>query len=136
MSITKGQIALIKVAVKQLCIPDDLYRSALAQFGVTSSKDLDQEGFDAFYTWLQQCGFRPLEKKGTDYGPREGMASHAQLELIRNLWAEVTHHTYSGEGELNKWLTRSFKVSSLRFVTFDMSRKIIAALRAMKARAA
>lgn len=136
MTISPRQIKLIKVAVRQLAISDDLYRTALARFGVTSSTELDQEGFDAFLAWLEHCGFRPLVKKGADFGQRAGMASHAQLELIRNLWDEVTRHVYKTEDELNKWLLRFFKVSNLRFVTQPMAGKIITALKAMKNQAA
>ena len=42
---------------------------------------------------------------------------------------------YDGEAELNKWLLRTFKVSSLRFLSKDAARKVITALKAMKARA-
>jgi hypothetical protein len=97
---------------------------------------LDQEGFDAFLAWLEHCGFQPLVKKGADFGKRSGMASHAQLELIRNLWDELTRHVYKTEDELNKWLLRFFKVSTLRFVTQPMAGKIITALKAMKNQAA
>jgi hypothetical protein len=44
------------------------------------------------------------------------MASWAQIELIRTLWTEITLGAYEGESELNKWLLRCFKVSSLRFL--------------------
>lgn len=136
MTISPRQISLIKVAVRQLQIPEDVYRTALAQFGVTSCTEFDAEGFDAFMAWLERVGFRPMEKKGPDYGERPGMATLAQLELIRNLWNEVTHHHYETEDQLNAWLLRSFKVSSLRFVTKPLAQKIITALKAMRKRAA
>lgn len=64
------------------------------------------------------------------------MASWAQIELIRALWRELTHGAYHGEAELNKWLLRSFKLSSLRFLKKETAPKIITALKAMKAHAA
>ncbi|WP_240335582.1 regulatory protein GemA [Pseudotabrizicola algicola] len=136
MAISPRQISLIKLAVRQLKIPDDVYRTALAQFGVTSCTEFDAEGFNAFMAWLERVGFRPMEKKGPDYGERPGMASLAQLELIRNLWNELTHHHYQTEDQLNAWLLRTFKVSSLRFVTKPLAQKIITALKAMRQRAA
>lgn len=136
MTISPRQISLIKVAVRQLQIPEDVYRTALAQFGVTSCTEFDTEGFNAFMAWLERVGFRPMERKGPDFGERPGMASLAQLELIRNLWNEVTHHHYQTEDELNSWLTRSFGVSSLRFVTKPVAQKIITALKHMRKRAA
>ena len=136
MTISPRQIKLIKVAVRQLAMSDELYRTALARFGVTSSTELDQEGFDAFLAFLDHCGFQPLVKKGAHFGNRSGMASHAQLELIRNLWDELTRHVYKTETELNKWLLRFFKASTLRFVTLPMASKIITDLKAMKNHAA
>lgn len=137
MSISLKQVQLIKVAVRKLGWSDDMYRSALTQIaGVTTSKDMDTEGFEAFMGFLEYCGFQPLKKQGPDFGARPGMASWAQVELIRALWREYTRFAYDGEDELNKWLTRSFKVSALRFVTADMARRIITSLKAMKMRAA
>ncbi|NRB19768.1 MAG: DUF1018 domain-containing protein [Rhodobacteraceae bacterium] len=64
------------------------------------------------------------------------MASFAQIELIRTLWGEFTRDAYDGEDGLNKWLERSWKTSSLRFLKVETAPKIITALKAMKARAA
>lgn len=104
--------------------------------GVTSTRDLDRDGFEALMGFFEYCGFAPLDRRGPDYGKRPGMASFAQLELIRTLWREFTRGAYGGEDELNKWLLRSFKVSSLRFLTAEAARKAITGLKAMKARAA
>lgn len=135
MSITSRQIALLKVAARQLGWSDGFYRSALAQIaGVTSATELDREGFEAMMGFLEYSGFTPLVAKEPDYGKRPGMASWAQIELIRNIWAELTRHAYPGEDELNKWLERFFHASSLRFLSAGDARKAITALKAMKAR--
>ena len=129
MTINQRQIALLKVAVKQLGLTDAMYRSALAQIGgVTSSTELDREGFEAMLGFFEYSGFKPMDAKGPDYDAREGMASFAQMELIRNLWAEITRHAYSGETELTKWLLAKFKVSALRFLKKDTGQKVITAL--------
>ena len=104
--------------------------------GVTSSKELDNGGFTAMMGYFEYIGFTPLTANGADYGSRPGMATFAQLELIRTLWRELTRATYSDETELNKWLFRTFKLSSLRFMTKLQGQKAITALKAMKARAA
>ena len=137
MTLNKQQLAIIHVAVKDRGFSDDAYRSALAQIcGVTSSAELDHDGFLAMMGFFDYCGFKPADAKGANFGPRTGMASFAQIELIRVLWGEYTHRAYDGEGELNKWLLRCFKLSSLRFVTKDAARKIITALKVMKSRVA
>ncbi|NIZ15749.1 phage protein GemA/Gp16 family protein, partial [Phaeobacter sp. HF9A] len=73
------------------------------------------------------------QKRG-DY-QRPGMASFAQIELIRDLWHEHTHGK-AGEEQLNLWLERCWKISSLRFLEATVAPKVITALKAMKARAA
>ncbi len=137
MTISKRQIALLHVAKAKLGLTDAEYRAALVQIaGVESSTELDRGGFEALMGFLEYLGFEPLVRRGADFGARPGMASFARLELIRELWREYTRGAYGGEDELNKWLLRSFKVSSLRFLRMEAARKAITALKAMKARAA
>lgn len=137
MTLTNPQKAILHVAKAKLRLSDEVYRSCLAEIaGVTSSTELDQAGFEALMGFFEWKGFRPAEAKGQDYGARPGMATWAQIELIRTLWRELTHGAYSGEDQLNKWLLRSFKLSSLRFLPKSTAPKVITALKAMKSRAA
>ena len=135
MTITRSQLALIHVAAKDRGLSDDCYRSALAQIGgVTSAKDLDAEGFTAMMGYFAYIGFAPIAAKGPNYGAREGMASFAQMELIRSLWSEITRRAHTDEGAFNKWLSGKFKVSSLRFLTKEAAPKVITALMMWKRR--
>ncbi len=133
MSITSRQKAILHVAKAKLGLTENQYRSCLVHIaGVESSIDLDQPGFEAVLGFFEWRGFTPLVAHGPSYGVRPGMASFAQLELVRALWREWT----SGEGSedgLNTWILRTFKVSSLRFLTKEHGRKAITALKAMKA---
>lgn len=136
MELSKKQIRLIHVAKTKLGIDDDQYRSILANLcGVTSSTELDQAGFELLMGFFEYQGFKPMTRNGANYGPRPGMASYAQLELIRALWFEYSKGR-AGESELNKWLERCFKLTSLRFLDKATAPKVITALKAMKARAA
>lgn len=136
MPLSKRQNALIHVAKTKLGLDDDLYRAVLVNLcGVTSSKELDQAGFDTVMGFFEWRGFKPMTRNGANYGPRPGMASYAQLELIRALWFEYSQGR-AGEGELNKWLERCFKLTSLRFLDKATAPKVITALKAMKTRAA
>lgn len=136
MTISKKQKAILHVARHKLGLSDDTYRLALAKIAsVTSSNDLDQEGFEAVMGFFEHCGFRPLIADGPSFGHRPGFASPAQVELIRSLWKEYTRGA-AGEDELNKWLLRCFKVSSLRFLKKEVAPKTITALKAMRSRAA
>ena len=135
MTVSQSQLALIHLAAKDRGLTDDHYRSALAQIGgVTSSKDLDREGFDAMMGYFEYIGFAPIAAKGPNYGVREGMASFAQMELIRSLWSEITRRSFAGEDEFNKWLLAKFKVSALRFLKKDTAAKVITALMMWKTR--
>ena len=134
MSITSRQLQLIHVAKRKLALSDETYRSVLAEIGgVTSSTDLDRSGFDAVMGFFEYMGFAPATSKGANYGQRPGMASFAQIELVRTLWLEWTR--YEGtEDSLNTWLERYWHVSSLRFLKAETAPKVIGALRTMKSR--
>jgi hypothetical protein len=135
MMMNRQHLALIHIAAKDRGLTDDEYRSALAQIGgVTTAKDLDADGFDAMMGFFVYLGFAPTAAKGPNYGPRDGMASFAQMELIRNLWSEITRRSYAGEDEFNKWLLAKFKVSALRFLKKDTAQKVITALMMWKKR--
>ena len=84
MTLNRQQLAILHSAAKDCKFSDDAYRSALAQIaGVTSAVALDHDGFKAMMGFFTFCGFRPAETKGANSGARSGMASFAQIELIR-----------------------------------------------------
>lgn len=135
MALSRKQVALIHVAVKQLGLTDGQYRAILRQeAGVDSSKDLDTLGFELVMQYMMALGFRGDFTK-TFFGHRPGMASPSQLTLIRKLWAEYTEGKGT-DATMGKWLDRTFKVSAARFLRADQAPKAIAALMAMKASAA
>ena len=99
--------------------------------GVVSSKDLDNSGFERVMAYFTACGFRSDRTKRA-FGKRPGMASPAQIELMRALWKN-----WSGsddERSLNSWLERSYSIAALRFLPPDIANKAINGLRAMVAR--
>ncbi|ARE38352.1 hypothetical protein RGUI_0211 [Rhodovulum sp. P5] len=137
MALSSKQTALIKVATTKLGMPDAVYRSALVEIaGVTTSKDLDAEGFDALIGWFQYLGFEPGTPRGKDYGSRPGMATFAQIELIRELWREIHGASDCDDAALLGWLRKFHKVDSMRFLTMEGARKAITGLKAWKRRAA
>jgi phage gp16-like protein len=57
--INKAQIGLVHVAKAQLGLTEEEYRDALKAYGgVASSKDLDQEQFQAVLKHFGRCGFK------------------------------------------------------------------------------
>lgn len=133
MALSRKKISLIHVAKARMNLGDENYRRVLrAVAGVSSSRDLDDRGFEALMDYFNSLGFKSTwQKKNLGYRPM--MASPAQVALIRHLWAEYT----DGEGDdlsLGKWLSRTFKVAALRFLPVDLAPKAITALKAMNKR--
>ncbi|MEM7428012.1 MAG: regulatory protein GemA [Pseudomonadota bacterium] len=126
---TAKQIAVVHLAAKELGLDDDTYRAVLKRWGgVTSSKDLDQGGFEKVMAYFTACGFRSTWTRRT-FGKRPGRASPAQTDLIRKLWRE-----WSGDDDelaLNAWLDRSYHIAALRFVTPEIAKKAIEGLKIM-----
>jgi Protein of unknown function (DUF1018) len=135
MPLSKAQKTILHVAAHKLKWDDETYRLALVRItGCTSSNDLDQAGFEAMMGFADYCGFRPLAKGGPRYGNRPGMATFAQIELIRELWRELHDQATCDDDHLTGWLLKYHKVASMRFLTLDAARKVIVALKAWKAR--
>lgn len=135
--ISKQQKAILHIAKSKLALDDDTYRQVLVRIaGVTSSTELDQGGFVAVMGFFDYCGFRPLGKGAPRYGNRPGMATYAQLELIRELWRELHGLRECDDDALTGWLRKYHKVDSMRFLTMEGARKAITALKAWKSRAA
>jgi hypothetical protein len=134
LGITKKQIALLHVAKRDLGMADDDYRAILARFGrVESAADLDAKGFYAVMKYFTALGFRSTWTKRT-FGYRPTMATPPQIDLIRSLWRKFSGSEDAEDIELNKWLDRYQKVSSLRFVDNKKAAKVIFALKAMSKR--
>lgn len=133
MPLTNRQLAAIHVAKKQLGLSDGEYREMLGRLtGRSSARDLDGPGFEAAMAGFKEVGFRPRFRGGSEsFGNyRPGMASPAQIAMVRALWSEFT----DGRGTdrtLGKWLHRTFRVSALRFVTAGVASKTIEALKSM-----
>lgn len=130
---SRRQLALLHVAKAKLGLSDDEYRAVLlGAGGVDSGAKLDAAGLDAVLGYFEHIGFQPLGSVGAHYGERPGMASPAQVQLIRDLRRE-----YQGAFDakaLDRWLNRSFGVASLRFADAGVAGKAITALKAMKTR--
>ncbi|MDE0390987.1 MAG: regulatory protein GemA [Rhodospirillales bacterium] len=130
MALRSKLTALIHGAKAQLGLGDDDYRAILLhEAGVETSRDLDNDGFDAVMERLKALGFKPTVRPPA-YGHRAGMATPAQVAYIRSLWKEYTEGV-GDDRSLGKWLQRTVKVSDLRFVSFAAARKAITGLRAM-----
>ena len=105
MTISRNQITLLFVAKSKLGLSEADFRAALVHIaGVTSTRDLDRDGFEALMGFFEYLGFAPLDRRGPDHGKRPGMASFARLELIRQLWRGVARGACGGEDARNTGL--------------------------------
>ena len=135
MTLSKPQKAILHVAKAKLGYDDELYRQVLVRIaGVTSSTDLDQGGFEAVMGYFEYAGFRPTANGAPRYGNRPGMATFAQIELIRELWRELHRDRQCDDAALLGWLLKYHKIDSLRFLTLEGARKVIVGLKSWKAR--
>ena len=80
MALNSKQTTLIHVAKTQLVLSDEDYRTVLLhEAGVETSRDLDNEGFDAVMERFRTLGFEPSATPPA-YGHRAAMATPAQVE--------------------------------------------------------
>ncbi|MCA3456819.1 MAG: regulatory protein GemA [Rhodobacter sp.] len=135
MPLNRNQTSLFHVVKAKLGWSDEIYREVLARIGgVTSSTELDQDGFNAIMAFAEYSGFRPTVSKTPRFGDRPGFATFAQLTLIRELWREVHRQRECDDDHLAAWLHKYHKVDSLRFLTMDAARKVIVTLKSWKSR--
>lgn len=94
--LSKDKIELIHVAKAKLKLSDENYEAILSGFGVDSSKDLDADGFRELMNVFRGLGFvssayrtrRNMRVKSALAGDHRGIASNAQIGMIRGLWQE------------------------------------------------
>lgn len=129
MGIPSAKKSVIHVAKHQLHMADEDYRALLARAaGVTSSAELDAQGFEAVMAEFERLGFRSVKSR-MQTTHREGMATPAQTGKILALWK-----AYSGNDDdlrLGRWLEKHFHVSHVRFLEGRRAGKCIAVLEKM-----
>ncbi|MBU0931316.1 MAG: regulatory protein GemA [Alphaproteobacteria bacterium] len=126
---------MIQVARKALCLDDDAYRAILRDHGgADSATKLDDRGFAAVMDRFRFLGFVSDKRKASfSVNDRRGMATAAQITLIRELWEKLSRD--GTEAALNRWISR-FGVDALRFADAERARRILGALRAWERRKA
>lgn len=132
---TKAQLSIIHVAKRQLGLDDAAYRDLLWHLaGVRSSRELTPSGFELLMQCFAELGFKSTSRL-KPLPARAGMATPAQVQKMRALWAEFT----DGKGTdltLGKWLDGHFKVSSVRFVSAELAQVVIGGMVRMRDRKA
>lgn len=128
--IAKSTLAKIHIAKTQLGMDDDTYRAMLrAVGGVQSSKHLTTAGASRVLKHLENAGFTPTRKSGTDDRPP---ADDAQSRKIRALWLEL--HTLGAvrngsESALAAYVKRQTGVEALQWLDNRQASHVIEALK-------
>jgi len=135
--ISAQAIALIHVARKQCGLDDDAYRDLIERAtGKRSSIDLTYADLDKVMAAFARAGFKAALVHPADAARVETAkprwATEAQLELIKNLWAQAAD--YPNDAGLAAFLTHRFGVSRPGDLTFDVASRVVEALKAMKKR--
>lgn len=133
MTMNAKRLQLVQIARRRLGLDEESYRSILRDYGgADSATALDDRGFAMVMDRFRYLGFVSDKRRASfSFADRAGMASAAQIALIRELWGKLSRD--GSEAALNKWIAR-FGVDALRFVDATRARRIVGALRAWEAR--
>lgn len=130
----KKLIQLVHVGKSKLGLTEDAYRAFLG--GVVSGKesagDMTVRQLEAVLRTMRRMGFpqTPRRVKPIEQG---GMATPAQLEYIKGMWAVCARN--KTDTALLAFVKRIAHVDALRFLSIDKAREVILALRDMMVKA-
>ena len=130
--INASKIRLIKTAVRQLGMSDDNYRAMLQRTaGVSSSKGVTLESFDAVMAEFSRLGFQYQPSRRVPKGAASGSApnrpSPAQLRLIEHRARDVGFEGMDDPRFIN-WMKARGHVEHPRFLDATGARRVIGAL--------
>jgi len=138
MQITKEQIKIIHTLKSALRLDDETYRAVLGAFRVTTSKDLAYLAAEELIVLLKGRAigeevWRPAQKRWSDVGPRDGMASPAQLRKIEAMWMYVSNRPTDKEkrASLHRFLENRFRISRLEWLPQHYVGRVIRVLEIM-----
>ncbi len=148
MKATRGQLAQLHIARKELGLDEETYRAALeGATGKRSSAEMTIQEASKAIRWFQEhgwsarkqrmdSGFRRNDggkKRYEDLGDRPGMASPQQLRKIEAMWADLSY-SQDRAHTLRTLLFKRWKCSDLRFLTSRQAWEVIEALKSMHQR--
>ncbi len=141
MALSAAKIKLVKTAQRALGLDDATYRGALeAHAGVSSAKDLDEQGFREIMAHFEHSGFRArstFQSPAPARGHRPGMATERQLRKIFASWWSLGGSYYRKGQErkaLREFLRKRFAVEHENFLDFDKAYQVIEAIKAIQER--
>ena len=143
--INNYQKKIVHTMLSKIGMNDDEYRALLySSFSVDSCKGLLFYQANQLIHKLECIGiaagvWEKKEKKGyaarfEDLGRRGGMASPAQLRMIEAMWCEKSFMPTlkAKQKALNVFLNNKFGIARIEWITDDMVRNIVKAIKGMK----
>lgn len=138
MKASKGQLARIHIARKDLGLDEFVYRQILFnETGKRSAADLTYGQAKTVIEYFESAGWRPknaspLTPQRSD-ASRPGFASPRQKRMIQGLWTDLSYAPKDRHaGALREFMNRISGVSDLRFLSSEGAAKVISALVAMQ----
>jgi hypothetical protein len=125
-------IQMIHIGKAKLGMSDDAYRAFLSSVcGRDSCQKMTIRQLERVLKVMRDNGF---EQTPNRVKPEEkGRATLEQLEYIKGMWAVCARN--KGDSALAAFVKRIAHVDSLRFLTVDLAKKVILALREMMTKA-
>lgn len=126
-----SKLALIHTAKRELGMEDEDYRALLLRAGgVSSSRDLTLEGFDAVMAEFNRLGFTTTKSKRKPKGAggtAPNRPTPAQWRLMEDRARKVGYEGLE-DPRFIAWVKPRGKVENPRFLDMDGARRVIAAL--------
>ena len=124
--------------ISRLGIDDSTYREMLANYGYTSSKNMEYNQASDLIKRLEADAvalnlWKKLPLKYEDCADREDMATPSQLRYIMGLWREDNYnHDKETLSKLRELLDTKFKLHDTKFLTKKRASDVIFVIKKMK----
>lgn len=127
--VTRTHIGQIKIAQKAVNMEEECYRSMLQRVaGVSSSTQLDMDGFAAVMAEFNRLGFESTaeQERRMQSQRASGHVSYAQTLKMQRLW-----DNWKGcpdKPGLKRWLKKKWDIDNPKFMSDELAAKAIGAL--------
>lgn len=136
---TPSQKAIIHTLVGKLKISDEDYRTMLASYDVSSSKDLPfKQATELVKTLIRMAEgkniYAPKTKRFQHLGNRNDMAYPEQLRMIEAMWCDVSYMpTIEAKREaLNKFLKKKWNIERIEWLPRSHVGRVVKTIQSMK----
>jgi len=133
-----GLIKVVHVAKAKLALSDENYKDILSSFGVSSSKEMDENELKQLIKIFNELGFKDTSKKNkyNNLGKRRGelldpYATPKQLRMIESKWMSSDKVKVKTIEALEKFILRIAKVQKMEWLKGKHVQKVIKAIESL-----